>query len=715
MKNIIKNILSVAVLSTVTMASALTVHAQNMTEPYQDVNGICFKKSASLNPDGHTYTVTLESFVKGEVKIVTSVKPADIVLVLDVSGSMLEAVSSDRLELLYPTVPDGYRYYDIHGANVSGTKTHDYILYEGEYYLLRKLNRNVSGTDYRCVYFERSSRCYYLKNDGTVHRSAHTGTSVYNDDAQAYGTPGNVYVISWPANASYSLYREIAKIDILKQATERFIDVVNEKDPDVEGTGHQIAIAAYSTGLQLTKELTPIAGNVSQLKEAVNGLSATGQTEINKGIIKAEEWLEAVKSQDRSRFVVVFTDGKPTGSVADGTAYSSVADEALAHAKTIKASGDNDIKGKVFSVGMVPSNEAPEETNQFLNYLSSNYPNASSMSNHGSGTMGGEYYYNALNGDLSDIFQAIAEQAAGGAENTQVTSESAITVDAVSADFHLPSNASEGDVTLMYAKCNGEDANEYLTFGTPMTPAQAVAAGMYVPEEEGQQLMPRVVINRTKNTVSVENFDFSKNWCGHDDEISEYRGFKQILSFRIEIDEGAVGGPATATNEANSGIYVNGQPIAVFNQPQVVMPVSIWIQKQGLEGSDSAVFTLKRSEKTYEEYRAMGLVDANGYLNPKDSRITYLNFTKVVVNDNTMDADGVVKITGLDARYIYTIKEDAWAEAAYDYENGTQYTLKVNKTDKEPSNPFIFINTPNASHANAKVGEDNSHNVFNVK
>lgn len=747
MKNIIKNILSVAVLSTVTMASALTVHAQNMTEPYKDVNGICFKKSASLNPDGHSYTVTLESFVKGEVKIVQGVKPADIVLVLDVSGSMKDLFGTDYVELEHPDSNDGYIFSNLHfNTDANGNPRFDtapdypFIFYNGAYRQLKRSYKTVNGTKYYCLWFLIGSNRYFLKINGTIERSSKSSSSsgLYDIEATSYGvTTENILI--WPANASVPLSRRANKLDGLKVATKKFVDVVASNDTD-NGShpsyGHQIAITIFGSSAENIIGFTPVTqSGVNTLKEKIDGLTIpnVSHTRTDLGVELAKNALTTLLSttghgkEETSKFVVVFTDGNPTDdeglesfSGTDGTAS-----KAIGHAKIIKnTEGDDAINGKVFSIGMVPSSEASTNTNIFLNYLSSNFPNAENMDTPGSG---GEmnkpdgYYKDASSGDLSGIFEAIAEQATGGAENTTVTSESSVTVDVVSSSFNIPSGAGS-NVTLKFAKCNGEDANGYLTFDdanaititSTTTAAQLESAGMVLSENDD---IPEVDLDQENNKVSVANYEYSANWCGLNESLTPaaYRGFKQILSFRIEIDEGAVGGPATATNEANSGIYVNGQPIAVFNQPQVVMPVSIWIQKQGLEGSDSAVFTLKRSEKTYEEYRAMGLVDANGYLNPKDSRITYLNFTKVVVNDNTMDADGVVKITGLDARYIYTIKEDAWAEAAYDFENGTQYTLKVNKTDKEPSNPFIFINTPNASHANAKVGEDNSHNVFNVK
>ena len=755
MKNIFKYIVSVAVLSAVTFASAVTASAQNMTEPYKDVNGICFKKSSSLNPDGKSYTVTLESFVKGEVTVTHGIKPSDIVLVLDVSGSMLTRVPNLDYTLPETANFNFFSYFNKEGNFLNKLNDKNFNIGNGQlatrletayyfqhpsdskYYRLYALFSNQKITPYGggtqvqgyFIYYQVGSTYYYVKSDGSSVAGDNPNSLAYRYSGQSTRWTqfaGTVMKTSSSATMySGTLQKDPTKLDILKHASEAFLDVVSYKDTHdmndepVPSYGHKVAIVSFSTGYERVRDLTAISSGLSDLKSAINGLNAGGYTEIDLGLKDARDILNAVKDQDRSRFVVVFTDGQPRDD--DENSTTRVSNDALGYAKTIKTTGEGNINAKIYAIGMVPADEAPTETAQFLNYVSSNFPNAESLSNPGSGTMNGDYYKDASGGDLSGIFEAIAGDATGGAENTTVTSESSVTVDAVTSDFNIPSGAGS-QVTLKFAKCNGEDANGYLTFDdanaitvtSTTTAAQLEAAGMALSENDD---IPEVILDLENNKVSVANYEYSANWCGLDESLTPaaYRGFKQILSFVIEIDEGAVGGPATATNEANSGIYVNGQPIAVFNQPQVVMPVSIWIKKQGLEGNDSAVFTLKRSEKTYEEYRAMGLVDADGYLNPKDSQIKYQNFTKVVVNDNTMDADGVVKITGLDSRYIYTIKEDAWAEAAYDFENGTQYTLKVNKKDAEPSNPFIFINTPNNEHSNAKVGEDNSHNVFNVK
>ena len=78
----------------VALLSGFAVYAQNLEDDtYKEENGIGYAKRAILQDDG-TYIIDLETFVTGEVTQTFESHPADIVLVLDVSGSMDEAIST---------------------------------------------------------------------------------------------------------------------------------------------------------------------------------------------------------------------------------------------------------------------------------------------------------------------------------------------------------------------------------------------------------------------------------------------------------------------------------------------------------------------------------------------------------------------------------------------------------------------------------------------
>ena len=101
MKNTFKYIAALVAISAATLASGLSVSAQNLPDgTYLETNHVAYAKRATVNTDG-TYTIDLETFVTGEVTQTFEVHPADIVLVLDVSGSMDQTID----EYVYTVYP----------------------------------------------------------------------------------------------------------------------------------------------------------------------------------------------------------------------------------------------------------------------------------------------------------------------------------------------------------------------------------------------------------------------------------------------------------------------------------------------------------------------------------------------------------------------------------------------------------------------------------
>lgn len=82
-------------------ASARKTAARRTAGGYADTEGLETVKTVAVNGDG-TFTITLESWTTGQVTTQSSSIPADIVLVLDVTGSMREGFSgaTDRMDAL---------------------------------------------------------------------------------------------------------------------------------------------------------------------------------------------------------------------------------------------------------------------------------------------------------------------------------------------------------------------------------------------------------------------------------------------------------------------------------------------------------------------------------------------------------------------------------------------------------------------------------------
>lgn len=640
-------------------ASMLVSGGTALAQPYQVVNGIGFNKTATDNEDG-TFTIDLEAFVMG--KVAGEVQPSDIALVLDLSGSMLDSAGDGTYikptKISYALVRDRQ-------VDKSTKKGFDYYYKDGDTYYKFNIGThryelpNGSGRSTRYyIYYTKNSVNYYLGANGAE------AVTMFNESTETWTQAGIEHsVTSTGATLLWDMtnvYRTMDKLELLKDASIKFVNTIADNNP-TEGESHMVAIVIFSgtssSETRTVKDFTSIATGKDELISAIQGLRTGSDTRTDLGVNVAITDFNNLAGRDRMPdFMVVFTDGNPGTSTFD----SGVASDAINATKPFKEAG-----GTVFAVGMIAN--ASSDTHTFMNRLSSNYPHASGMTGDaGTPDPQGGYYIQANGANLTSIFENIAQQAS--AVNTAVTAEAAVTVDVVTTSFDAPTNASA--VSVKVAPCIGEEGG-YLIFGEPKTA-----------EEYG---LPHITVNPIQdNTVSTTGFDYSGNFCGPDGQ-GGYTGYKQIISFVITINDSATGGPSVATNAPTSGIYINDEQLLPFNIPHVKVPVQIWIEKRGLVGDDSAVFTIYYS---------------------KSPSGPWTHFTKVVLNNSVelKSALGypMVKITGLEPTNYYRIKEDAWSWS-YTVDNPVRYTSEV------INNPFIFVNTPR----DIKETEDGVRNVFN--
>ena len=715
MKNTFKYIAALVAFSAATLASGLSVFGQNLSDgTYEEKNGIAYAKRAILNNDG-TYTIDLETFVTGEVTQTYESVPVDVVLVLDVSGSMDEEIST--VSSYEEASVSSLSYGDYAGAYGTSTYQTDYYYYYNNDYRRVSVGRGGSAFNRHYYLSFSAGRTYYINSSGQV---------VTNQPSNVGGRYDNLL------SSSVQLYEVVTttttKMDALKSAVGAFIDQIAHNDwyeddtytkKRTEALGNQISIVKFAMNQYYNSSVGPrsddaptAAGDhsyrysssvtnanytevvadftatsdtlttLTALKNSVSGLHAAGATAADYGMNLARILINGL-GDDRAnsaKTVVFFTDGAPTHS---NSFESSVATVAIQNANDIKGitygSGEDATHPTVFSVGVFKSGD---QTTNVTNFMT----NVATDSDHFMNASGGSAE------DLKDIFTAIAH-ASGGSGNTEVSGESTLTVDIVSSSFSVPQGFEEhpeNAVTVLVAPCNGITRigeKDYLLFGEAKVPS---FYGLDPIEPS---------ISEDDNKVSTTGFDYSTNWCGPDPtSISAYHnyayhGYKQIIRFTITVKDDAVGGPAVETNDPNSGIYLPGatEPLIKFNRPTVKLPVQIWIQKAGLQGEDSAVFTLARSPfvKDFDPATA-----------------EWENFTKIVVGPEDLDPETglyLKKQVGLDPDYYYRIKEDAWA-FGYTYQlGGVLYTVGDNV-----QNPFEFENTPK----NKKFDEASARNVF---
>ena len=470
------------------------------------------------NKDG-TYTVRLESYATGEVKNTTTTKSSDIVLLLDVSGSMNDRYATKDTYSLY----DGYNNYWLKYYST----THWGLWY--------KTDANI----YVPVSVNKESKYGYNNDKYTYSYTNDEGKVIIEESIGKYTQPTTQFYYKTDAT----------KMDVLKEAVNAFIDDVAEKSPTsqisiVKFAGEKtdrIGNDTYSGGenyTQIVTKLTKVGdGGADQLKQAVSKLTAAGATSSDYGLQKAQKALE---NATKDKVVVLFTDGEPNHS--NGFNYK-VATDAVNTAKTLK-----DESTTIYTVGVFK--DPSERINKYMSSVSSNYPDASAtVTGNGwkvtnGGSKVGEHYINAENAaDLIKAFQTISSEV-----SSTPLDASAVVVDNVPSNFAL----TEGSVKVYTENCiakNGE------TFKWDTKTESTIR-----PTIEDQ-------------SISVTGFNFSKNWCGLD-ENNQACGQKLIIEFTIKCTN--YGG----TQRTNAGAYIKANAgstdrIIWVDDPEVPVTVQL--------------------------------------------------------------------------------------------------------------------------------------------
>lgn len=473
--------------------------------------------------DPSTGLLTLEAYATGSTTTTTSTAPVDIVLVLDVSGSMDKSIVS-------------YTYTAAYEINSNGT-----------YYY-----QDANGQYQQAYYCSNCSNWYTEEHyDHWIFGSYHGGTRLTpKTSADSTGTQ------------FYTRTESTAKkIDALKTAVNGFIDSVAAKSADsqiaiVKFAGDKRDIVGndtYKKGgytynySQIVQNLTTVdETGASSLKTAVNGLIAAGTTLANYGMEHAQTIINGAKDNGRQKVVVMFTDGEPNGIEEVSGFEKEVANGAIAASKSIKEAG-----ATVYTIGCFGTLTGDTKTNvdKYMNYVSSNYPSAASMTNAGTKTSDNFYKTVGSTADLDAIFQEIS-QTAGGA--TLTLGSQTVLKDVVSKYFDLPENASSM-ITAQSYSCTGFDADGHPTWSnTPDTASYTVTVN--------------------GKTISVTDFDYSANWVGKDTTTGDVHPGKKLV-VTIPIVDNGTGMGEVPTNGTDSAVYdKDGKQVCPFAQPTAYFP-----------------------------------------------------------------------------------------------------------------------------------------------
>ncbi|MGI6590306.1 MAG: Spy0128 family protein [Eggerthellaceae bacterium] len=347
----------------------------------------------------------LSSAAKGTTK---TVQDTDIVLVLDVSGSMNRSYSTgnagDKTYVPVYNQPDGT------------------LNPEGRYFI--KKNGYYYSLDYR-------DGGWYYGQQAAAQGPFTPKTSAADDNADHVQFYVSVNQASDP------------KITALQNSVNQFIDHFDDLNKENSSVDNRIAVVqfagkkrdsgtTYNSYYQnyqeynYTRVVSDFTDDFSDLKDKVNSLYAAGNTRSDYGLELAQDLLK--NSGNRNKIVIFFTDGEPTGINDQDKFDSQVADNAVDIAKTMKASGTT-----IYTIGATsdadptldPTLSTTSNQNVFMNAVSSKYPKASKNGQIFVGTNGhyspknltnpaeGQYYYAATDSDqLVNAFENIYSQIA---------------------------------------------------------------------------------------------------------------------------------------------------------------------------------------------------------------------------------------------------------------------------------------------------------------
>ena len=350
----------------------------------------------------------------------------------------------------------------------------------------------------------------------------------------------------------------------LQNAARGFVDSVRDNG----GANHRIGIVTFDNNAEtLGQGFTDVSSEgAEQLKTSIDWLSADGATRVDRGLKEANDLLNSARS-DAQKIVIVFTDGDPTS----GNSFENeVAADAINTAYTIK----QDKGATIYTIGIFSgaNPNTDNKSNNYMNAMSSNYPEATADGDNG-GLFGlgayfnifwtgdddtdkpqpeGNYYLAAKNSEeLNAVFEQIYEEIGGLTSNPTTGS---VLSDTVSQYFVLPDGTDKDDITVEYVEAVSYDENTGFTFEQSGTSPADI----------------EVTISVDEKTIEVTGFDYKANVASaelQDDGTYAVTGGKLVVKIPIELDSQAIKGTGiydtndTAQNKAGLDYFdKDGKP-----------------------------------------------------------------------------------------------------------------------------------------------------------
>lgn len=549
-------------------------------------DGLVMSKTVAPGENGQ-FLLTLEAYATGQTATTESELPLDIVLVLDVSGSMGNELGN--YNPVYSVSSNGIYYYQ----DANGQYQRAYYC-DGKYGLLPPKSHHTPG--WYTVNHQSWGACQGESGTRLTHKTSASDTDTSHTQFYTMSSSGTT------------------RLEALQAAVNNFAESVSTKAKGADGrygtnddVEHRIAVVSFAdTAAQKTNGLVKMntSQGLSTVKNAVSRLKAEGNTVPAEGLNMANSIFSSnsTDGQQRSRVVVLFTDGYPAGDGTDDINYVWC-DDAIASAQISKST----YKASVYTVGIFEGANPDSDidtnftydtrtehgqsaavqlvaANRYMHYTSSNYKDAQSMQNGGTKNSDG-YYLSASDANgLNSVFQKISQTAGG---STLKLGSETVLRDVISQYFDLPAGADENSITAQSYACTGFTSDNKPTWAT-------------TPDADKYD----VTLSADKKTVEVTGFDYAANYVGKDTTTGQQHNpaKKLVVTIPIQLtDESATG--EVPTNGANSCISgKNGTEDVTFDFPTPTVYIPYFTVTHVASTVDSATGANRGEVRTSKNY-----------------------------------------------------------------------------------------------------------------
>ncbi len=499
-------------------------------------NALQLDKKLTMNPEDGTFSITMTSYATGEYYTETTEKavPADIVLVIDQSGSM----GYDY----YP--PAGYYFMDsvtFDEWNKNNTSRNSYYIHftdepAGTYYKLSVDQHAISlgNNAYKFSITKGNQEVVLSDNDG---KKLYSGNSY---DGHEYE------IFFYSASGS-----TVTRLWALKMALNSFLDNLSTERDAYGNPIHRVAMVGFSSGpngysstevfdgpqqygystaksdsriLRSSLKWTDNAG-IGTLKQSANVLVDDAGTYSQYGLELAKEILNSrtpAEKENRKAVVVMLTDGEP-GAGSQTTDEVTTANAAIAQAKQMKDNG-----ATIFTIGIFSNGDQGymygnrHRVYEYMESVSSKYPAAQDLDHKGTAVPEPPKYYDFTTGtsgakSLEAIFESI--ETSIEESTTPVTlDQDAILRDIIDTEnFTVTSGTTYKAETEVYTAAQDGGMTPVANSRTTIQNAQPVDS---------------------TGVVQVSNFNYAANYIGYGKaaDSTEHTGENQGKKLIVTVD-----------------------------------------------------------------------------------------------------------------------------------------------------------------------------------